>query len=116
MASLAAPCDIMRRMLTREQLVPERSARRHASPQREPLYRVFIHNDDVTTMEFVVHVLTAIFLLPLANAQYVMYAAHLTGSAYVQTLPLHEARSRINRATFAARLRSLPLRFSMEPE
>jgi len=103
-------------MLTREQLVPERSARRQSSPQREPLYRIFIHNDDVTPMEFVVHVLTNVFLLPLSNAKYVMYTAHLKGLAYVQTLPLHEARRRINKASFAARLRSLPLRFSMEPE
>jgi ATP-dependent Clp protease adaptor protein ClpS len=106
----------MRRMLTREQLVPERSARRQASPQREPLYRVFIHNDDVTPMEFVVHVLTTVFLLPLANAQYVMYTAHLTGLAHVQTLPLREARRRVDKALFATRLRGLPLRFSMEPE
>jgi ATP-dependent Clp protease adaptor protein ClpS len=106
----------MRRMLTREQLVPERSARRRASPQREPLYRILIHNDDVTPMEFVVHVLTAVFLLPLSNAQYVMYTAHHAGLAYVQTLPYAEARRRINRATFAARLRRLPLQFSMEPE
>jgi ATP-dependent Clp protease adaptor protein ClpS len=106
----------MRRMLMREQLVPERSARRRASPQREPLYRVLIHNDDVTPMEFVVHVLTTVFLLPLSNAQYVMFTAHLTGVAYVQTLPFHEAQRRVNRAVFGARLRSLPLRFSMEPE
>jgi ATP-dependent Clp protease adaptor protein ClpS len=106
----------MRRMLMREQLVPERSAPRGASPQREPLYRVFIHNDDVTPMEFVVHVLTTVFLLPFANAQYVMYTAHLTGLAHVQTLPLPEARRRVNKAVFAAGLRSLPLRFSMEPE
>jgi ATP-dependent Clp protease adaptor protein ClpS len=106
----------MRRMLTREQLVPERSARQRPSPQREPLYRILVHNDDVTPMEFVVHVLITIFLLPLSNAQYVMHTAHLTGLAYVQTLPHHEARRRINKAVFAARLMSLPLRFSMEPE
>ena len=116
MASLAAPCDIMRRMLTREQLVPERSARRQPSPQRVPLYRILVHNDDLTPMEFVVHVLTTVFLLPLSNARYVMYTAHLTGLAYVQTLPLHEARRRVNKAVFAARMMSLPLQFSMEPE
>jgi ATP-dependent Clp protease adaptor protein ClpS len=106
----------MRRMLTREQLVPERSARQRPRPQREPLYRILIHNDDVTPMEFVVHILSTVFLLPRSNAQYVMYTAHLTGLAYVQTLPLPEARHRVNRAVFAARLRSLPLQFSMEPE
>jgi ATP-dependent Clp protease adaptor protein ClpS len=106
----------MRRMLSREQLVPERSARRQANPEREPLYRIFIHNDDVTPMDFVVHVLVGIFLLPRANAEYVMYGAHLNGVAYVQTLPRREARTRVSKAAFAAALRSFPLRFSMERE
>ena len=106
----------MRRMLKRELLVPGRSARRGPSPQRDPLYRILVHNDDVTPMEFVVHVLTSVFLLPLSNAQYVTYTAHLTGLAYVQTLPLPEAHRRINKAVFAARMMSLPLRFSLEEE
>jgi ATP-dependent Clp protease adaptor protein ClpS len=106
----------MRRMLSREQLVPERSARRQSNPQREPLYRILVHNDDVTPMDFVVHVLVSIFLLPRTNAEYVMYSAHLNGLAYVQTLPQREARARVCKAAFAAGLRSFPLRFSMERE
>jgi ATP-dependent Clp protease adapter protein ClpS len=67
-------------------------------------------------MEFVVHVLVTIFLVPSPNAEHIMYTAHLTGSAYVQTLPLAEARLRINKAGFVSGLRNLPLKFSMEPE
>ena len=103
-------------MSPREELVPDRSRRLLPEPAREPLIRIYIHNDNVTPMEFVVHQLVTIFLLPAPNAEYVMYTAHLIGSAYVQTLPAPEARRRVNRARFAARLRSYPLQFSMEPE
>ena len=67
-------------------------------------------------MDFVVHVLVSVFLLPTINAEQVMYSAHLNGRAYVQTLPEDEARRRIGRACFAARLGQFPLRFSIETD
>jgi ATP-dependent Clp protease adaptor protein ClpS len=82
----------------------------------EPLYRVIIHNDDVTPMDFVVHILTTIFELFEPNAMDVMLTAHFKGVAYVQTLPKTEAEKRINKAHFAAGLEGYPLHFSMEPE
>ena len=81
----------------------------------EPLYRVIIHNDDVTPMDFVVHVLTQIFLLLQPDAVEVMLTAHYQGAAYVQTLPKEEAQKRIGKAHFAAGLDGYPLHFSMEP-
>ena len=82
----------------------------------EPLYRVLIHNDHVTPMDFVVQILTTIFYLPNDKAIDIMMTAHLTGIAYVQTLPQSEAEKRINKAHFAAGLEGYPLHFSMEPE
>jgi ATP-dependent Clp protease adaptor protein ClpS len=82
----------------------------------EPLYRVIVHNDDLTPMEFVIQTLSSIFLMPEINAATIAYSAHLTGRAYVQTLPRPEARRRVNKAHFAARLKGYPLEFSMEPE
>lgn len=82
----------------------------------EPLYRVIIHNDDVTPMNFVVAVLERIFFLDGAEAVHVMYTAHTSGAAYVQTLPKSEAQTRIGKAHFAARLEGYPLQFTMEPE
>jgi ATP-dependent Clp protease adaptor protein ClpS len=82
----------------------------------EPLYRVIIHNDDVTPMDFVVHVLSSIFMLLLPDAVKVMYLAHCRGEAVVQILPKSEAEKRINKAHFAAGLESFQLHFSMEPE
>jgi ATP-dependent Clp protease adaptor protein ClpS len=82
----------------------------------EPIYRVIIHNDDVTPMDFVVHVLTTIFVLSAPDAMDVMLTAHFKGASYVQTLPKTEAEKRINKAHFAAGLEGYPLHFSMEPE
>ncbi len=85
-------------------------------PVEEPLYRVLIHNDDVTPMDFVVMVLEKIFLVTRPNAMSIMLIAHYTGMAYVQTLPKSEAQKRIGKAQFAAGLEGYPLKFSMEPE
>ena len=82
----------------------------------EPLYRVIIHNDNVTPMDFVVNVLQRIFMLGADRALDIMFTAHVTGLAYVQTLPRTEAQTRINKAHFAAGAEGYPLHFSMEPE
>lgn len=82
----------------------------------EPLYRVIIHNDDVTPMDFVVQVLKTFFFLSNPKAAEIMLTAHVYGTAYVQTLPKTEAENRINKAHFAAGLEGYPLHFSLEPE
>jgi ATP-dependent Clp protease adaptor protein ClpS len=82
----------------------------------EPLYRVIIHNDDVTPMDFVVQILKTIFYLSNPKAAEIMITAHYYGTAYVQTLPKSEAERRINKAHFAAGLEGYPLHFSLEPE
>jgi ATP-dependent Clp protease adaptor protein ClpS len=103
-------------MPQRDQALPGRTSGPERQGASEGAFRIFIHNDDVTPMDFVVHILVSVFLLPVINAEQVMYSAHLNGRAYVQTLPADEAQRRIGRACFAARLRKFPLQFSMEAE
>ena len=98
------------------ELVPQKTRRTQEKTEREPPYRVIVHNDDVTPMDFVTHILVTVFFIPQENALTIMYTAHLNGSAYVQTLPRAEARKRINKAHFAARMAQYPLTFTMEPE
>jgi ATP-dependent Clp protease adaptor protein ClpS len=98
------------------QIVPQKTERQDSQYRVEPPYRVIIHNDDVTPMDFVIHILMTVFQIPNPTAAHKMYEAHLNGSAYVQTLTRQEARHRINQAHFAAGLRGFPLKFSMEPE
>ena len=98
------------------QVIPEIEITKETKTKLEPLYRVIIHNDDVTPMDFVVHVLTSIFYLGTDRAMDIMLMAHIKGTAYVQTLPKTEAEKRINKAHFAAGLEGYPLHFSIEPE
>ena len=98
------------------QVTPEIEITEEAKTELEPLYRVIIHNDDVTPMDFVVRVLTSIFYLGTDRAMDIMLTAHIKGMAYVQTLPKTEAEKRINKAHFAAGLEGYPLHFSIEPE
>lgn len=103
-------------MSPRTQTVPRVVPQTTPETDLEPQYRVLIHNDDVTPMDFVVTILERIFFVAEADALNIMFTAHYTGIAYVQTLPKSEAQSRIGKAHFAAGLEGYPLRFSMEPE
>ena len=97
-------------------IFPEIEIIEDSETELEPLYRIIIHNDDVTPMDFVVHILKTIFYLANDKAAEIMLTAHIKGSAYVQTLPKPEAERRIQRAHFEAHNAGYPLKFSMEPE
>ena len=97
-------------------LIPDATPEIVRKVELEPLYRVIIHNDDVTPMDFVITILERIFFVGRIAAIQLMYMAHYNGMAYVQTLPKLEAQSRIGRAQFAAGMEGYPLKFSMEPE
>ena len=82
----------------------------------EPTYRVIIHNDDVTPMDFVVAILERIFFIGGLAGFNIMLTAHYAGAAYVQSLPKAEAQRRLARAHFAAGIEGYPLHFTMEPD
>ena len=98
------------------QALPEIQIIEETDTELEPLYTVIIHNDEVTPMDFVVEVLKQIFFLGNDRAAEVMLAAHIKGSAYVQTLPRIEAEKRVQRAHMAAGVEGYPLTFTIERE
>ncbi|MEE2941110.1 MAG: ATP-dependent Clp protease adaptor ClpS [Planctomycetota bacterium] len=77
-----------------------------------PLWRVVCHDDPVTTMDFVVTVLTRVFRQPVPRAVEVMYRVHFTGAALVGLWPEDVARRRVERAHVIARAAGYPLTFS----
>jgi ATP-dependent Clp protease adaptor protein ClpS len=79
-------------------------------------YRVIIHNDNVTTFEFVIAVLIKIFGLSTYRSEQIAYQTHTEGNAYVTTLPLEEAKSKVFKAQYLARQQGYPLTFTIEPE
>jgi len=98
------------------QTIPEIEIIEETETELEPLYRVIIHNDNVTPMDFVVHVLKNFFYLSNPKASEIMLTAHVYGTAYVQTIARSEAEKRINKAHSEAGRAGYPLHFSMEPE
>jgi ATP-dependent Clp protease adaptor protein ClpS len=97
-------------------VIPDIQIIEETETELEPLYQVLIHNDDVTPMDFVVHILKTIFYLSNDKASDIMLTAHIYGSAYVQTLAKSEAQRRIDRAHNEAMNAGYPLKFSMKPE
>lgn len=75
---------------------------------------VIIHNDDLTPFDFVIAVLVGVFHLAGRQAYNVTLRAHVTGAAYVVTLPLEEAKYRVGQAHGAARQAGYPLSFTIE--
>lgn len=102
--------------IMRLQILPEIEIVEETESELEALYRVIIHNDHVTPMDFVVQVLKTIFFLANDRAADIMFKAHIYGTAYVQTLAKSEAEKRINKAHFEAQNVGFPLKFTMEPE
>lgn len=98
------------------QILPEIQIIEETETELEPFYRVIIHNDPVTPMDFVVHVLKNAFYLANDKAADIMFTAHMYGTAYVQTLAKSEAEKRIKKAHFEANNAGYPLKFTMEPE
>lgn len=98
------------------QTLPEIEIIEKTDTELERLYRIIIHNDHVTPMEFVVHVLKNHFYLASNKAAEIMFTAHVYGNAYVQTLAKSEAEKRINKAHAEANNAGYPLKFTMEPE
>lgn len=77
-------------------------------------YHVILHNDDFTTMDFVVKLLTTVFHKSNAEAEDIMLAVHHKGSAIVGTYSYDIAQSRMTMATDMARKAGFPLRITVE--
>lgn len=82
----------------------------------EPRYRILIHNDDVTTFDFLIHLLARVFALSREMAEHIALTAHIKGLALVMVRPRRGAERLVQRAHLAARLEGFPLFFTLEPE
>ena len=90
---------------------------RQRTDLREPrLFKVFIHNDDFTTMEFVVMILMTVFHKSETEAQTLMLKVHHSDKAVVGIYTYDMAVTKTNRAKQMAEDAGFPLRLSYEPE
>ena len=78
------------------------------------LYNVVIHNDDFTTMDFVVMLLMRIFHKSYDVAETLMLKVHHEGSAVAGTYQQDIARSKQQYAMDLARQNGFPLKLTVE--
>jgi ATP-dependent Clp protease adaptor protein ClpS len=83
-----------------------------AEPKR---YAVLLHNDDYTTMEFVVEVLTNDFSKPSEEAMALMLKVHEEGKAVAGIYSFEIAEAKVEKVTEKARRSGYPLKLSLEP-
>ena len=84
---------------------------------KEPdMYRVKMHNDDFTTMDFVVYVLRQVYFKSEAEANALMLSIHKSGYAIVGIYPYDIAVSKVKKTTLMAREHGYPLKVTIEQE
>jgi ATP-dependent Clp protease adaptor protein ClpS len=82
---------------------------------KEPsMYKVLLHNDDYTTMEFVVEVLMFVFNKPPEIATGIMMNVHRQGIGVCGVYTHDVAETKVNTVHALASERGFPLRCSME--
>lgn len=79
------------------------------------LYKVLLHNDDYTTMEFVVMVLMSVFRHSEPEAVQIMLNVHQKGSGVAGIYSREIAETKADKVTRLARENEYPLKCSVEP-
>ncbi len=93
----------------------ESTATKERDEVKEPdQYRVLLHNDDYTTMEFVVEVLVIVFQKEFDVALQLMLAVHQKGRADVGVYTFDIANTKVETVHRMAEEREFPLRCTME--
>ncbi len=94
----------------------EIAERPEQAASRPRMFQVVLHNDDYTTMAFVVDVLESVFLKPPAEAYRLMLKVHVEGQAVCGLYPYEIAETKVAAVHTRARAQAFPLRASLEPD
>lgn len=80
------------------------------------MYRVLLHNDDYTTMEFVVEVLVHIFHKTIEDATRIMLNVHEKGIGVCGVYTFEVAETKVDTVHSIARDHGFPIKCSMEKD
>ena len=86
-----------------------------AKVERPRPWKVLMHNDDYTTMEFVVHILQKYFHKTRQEAQAVMLEIHTRGAGVCGIFTYEVAESKKEKAMKYARESGHPLKCTIDP-
>jgi ATP-dependent Clp protease adaptor protein ClpS len=104
----------------REDEEPERGValkvRQEKKTTRPRMYRVLLHNDDYTPMDFVVRLLQQVFRHTESSATRVMLHVHNHGVGVAGVYTHEIAETKVTQVHMLARKAECPLMASMEPE
>lgn len=78
------------------------------------MFQVLLHNDNYTTMEFVVFILMSIFRKNEEQATQIMLAVHKRGVGIAGVYPLEIAETKVEQTRIKAKEASFPLHCSLE--
>ncbi len=81
---------------------------------RPRLYRVLLHNDDYTTMEFVVTILMEVFRKSAEQATSIMLSVHSEGTGVAGMYPLELAETKVGVVHARAAEAGFPLRCTLQ--
>ena len=79
-----------------------------------PMYKVLLHNDDYTTMDFVVQILILVFRKSVEESTRIMLNVHQKGVGLCGFYPFDVAETKVGMVTRLARENDYPLRCTME--
>ena len=85
-----------------------------AKPRRPSLYNVLIHNDDFTSMEFVVFILLTVFGRSEVEAIELMLKVHQEGVGIVGLYTYEIAEMKVAKVTSLAQANEFPLLCTIE--
>lgn len=77
-------------------------------------YAVILHNDDYTSMDFVMQVLMGIFHKGESDASMLMMQVHKAGKAVCGIYTLEIAKTKVSQVTTLAKRNDFPLRTTYE--
>ena len=106
----------MSRTATRRNTQPAVDTICEEAPQEPRLYRVLLHNDDYTTMEFVVIILMEVFRKTSDEATVIMLDVHKRGMGQCGVYPLEIAETKVSEVRRRAREANFPLRCTLEED
>ncbi|HHD74251.1 MAG TPA: ATP-dependent Clp protease adaptor ClpS [Nitratifractor sp.] len=80
------------------------------------MYKVLLHNDDYTPMEFVIEILMKIFHKDLDSANEIMWQVHEKGKAVCGIYIYEIAKTKVQQVKMSAKSNGFPLLATLEKE